>query len=258
MSERQRIIESRRLVFFKRMMLIIMCLSLPFLIADLFAAREIFPVLTAFFLILAVLYMLAGKVHAPGLFRAMCLLLAGIILFLLYISSHDPRSYLFTPIVPLVFYLMLGKREGMIWSFLFLASLVLLNMAAYPAGAGGQWMNENMLLLSSVTAVYLMVIAAANQIETTFQRVYESLQEANTTLEEKNAALMQAQEEINTLKSVVPMCSRCKKVHDEDGSYVEIDVYISRHTDSDISHGLCPECTKELYPELAEEILKKA
>ena len=33
--------------------------------------------------------------------------------------------------------------------------------------------------------------------------------------------------------------------------------YITNHSDTDFSHGICPECTKKIYPEFADELLKK-
>ena len=49
----------------------------------------------------------------------------------------------------------------------------------------------------------------------------------------------------------------CKKVRDDEGYWQEVEVYVSHHSEADFSHGICPDCYKELYPELANNKFKK-
>ena len=76
-------------------------------------------------------------------------------------------------------------------------------------------------------------------------------------LNERNEALKKALSEIKTLRSILPMCSHCRKVRDDKGMWERLDAYLSEHTDTRFSHGLCPDCIKELYPEDADDILKQ-
>ena len=48
----------------------------------------------------------------------------------------------------------------------------------------------------------------------------------------------------------------CKKIRNDKGYWEQVDVYIHEHTEADISHGICPECMKEHYPEEYEDIKK--
>ena len=50
------------------------------------------------------------------------------------------------------------------------------------------------------------------------------------------------------------ICANCKKIRDDAGLWTRIENYLSEHTQALISHGLCPECIKELYPEIADKI----
>lgn len=59
--------------------------------------------------------------------------------------------------------------------------------------------------------------------------------------------------EVRTLHGVLPICSSCKKIRDEEGAWQQLESYISRRTDTLFSHGFCKECFERLYPELAEE-----
>lgn len=56
--------------------------------------------------------------------------------------------------------------------------------------------------------------------------------------------------EIKTLKGIVPICSSCKKIRDDQGFWNQIESYIRDHSEAEFSHGICPDCAKTLYPEL--------
>ena len=58
-----------------------------------------------------------------------------------------------------------------------------------------------------------------------------------------------AEEEITTLRGILPICSNCKKIRDDDGYWNQIESYIHEHSHAKFSHGICPECAKKLYPD---------
>jgi len=60
--------------------------------------------------------------------------------------------------------------------------------------------------------------------------------------------LQEALKEIKTLRGILPLCSFCKKIRDDKGYWEQVDVYIHKHLQADISHGICPECMKAHYP----------
>jgi PAS domain S-box-containing protein len=55
--------------------------------------------------------------------------------------------------------------------------------------------------------------------------------------------------EMEKLRNLLPICSCCKKIRDDRGRWQDVDSYLFEHSDTRFSHGLCPECTKKLYPE---------
>lgn len=55
--------------------------------------------------------------------------------------------------------------------------------------------------------------------------------------------------EINALKGVIPVCCSCRRVRRDDQAYVSLENYISKNLAVKFSHGLCPECSKKLYPD---------
>ena len=70
--------------------------------------------------------------------------------------------------------------------------------------------------------------------------------------------LEQALSKIRILESFLPICSNCKKIRISDSnatkkeSWQSIESYITEHTNTKFSHGICPDCMKKLYPELTK------
>lgn len=79
--------------------------------------------------------------------------------------------------------------------------------------------------------------------------------EMQDILSAKIEELQRALSEIKTLRGIVPICSSCKKIRDDQGYWNQVEVYVRNHTEASFSHGLCPECIRRLYPELANEVI---
>jgi hypothetical protein len=61
--------------------------------------------------------------------------------------------------------------------------------------------------------------------------------------------LQKAIDEIQTLRGILPLCSFCKKIRNDNGEWENVDTYIHKHSEADVSHGVCPDCIKKHYPE---------
>lgn len=62
--------------------------------------------------------------------------------------------------------------------------------------------------------------------------------------------LKNAYEEIKTLKGLIPICASCKNIRDDKGFWENVENYISKHSEAEFTHSICPECVKELYPDI--------
>ena len=58
---------------------------------------------------------------------------------------------------------------------------------------------------------------------------------------------------VNTIGGFIPICSNCKKIRDGNGSWLPIERYLMNYTEHEFSHGICPECRRNLYPDLFKE-----
>lgn len=74
--------------------------------------------------------------------------------------------------------------------------------------------------------------------------------EREQLIEDLQAALAK----VRTLSGLLPICANCKKIRDDHGYWTQIESYIHEHSEADFSHGLCPDCVDELYPEVRPEL----
>jgi len=81
----------------------------------------------------------------------------------------------------------------------------------------------------------------------------ENLQEM---VDKKSADLILAMKDLSDLKSMLPICSHCKKIRDDQGYWHQVENYISDHSGIDFSHSMCPDCVEELYPQYKDKISK--
>lgn len=61
--------------------------------------------------------------------------------------------------------------------------------------------------------------------------------------------------EIRHLRGILPMCSYCKRIREDEGYWSAVEEYISRHSDAEFSHGLCDECLLAHFPEYAGSVI---
>lgn len=69
-------------------------------------------------------------------------------------------------------------------------------------------------------------------------------------LQKLNTKLQKALDEIKQLHGIIPICASCMKIRDDQGIWNKIDRYIQEHSEVKFSHGICPDCTTKLYPDI--------
>jgi AmiR/NasT family two-component response regulator len=81
-------------------------------------------------------------------------------------------------------------------------------------------------------------------------RLNAELQAGNEARERLILELQEALAQVKTLSGLLPICSSCKRIRDDEGYWNQLEAYIQDHSEVVFSHGLCPECAKKLYPEI--------
>ncbi len=123
------------------------------------------------------------------------------------------------------------------------------------------WWFKVFIMLLSICIVYggfywrmRIIKAQKKQLEAQVNERTEQLNSTNLKLgkevdEHQNTIvkLKSSLKEIKTLSGLLPICSHCKKIRDDKGYWKQIDVYIQKHSEAQFTHGMCPECSDELY-----------
>lgn len=86
---------------------------------------------------------------------------------------------------------------------------------------------------------------------------YDNVLKQKRELELMNRELRTARATIDTLQGILPICSGCKKIKDQNDQWQLLEKYISDRSDTQFSHGLCPECVQRLYPDVYAKLRDK-
>ena len=63
--------------------------------------------------------------------------------------------------------------------------------------------------------------------------------------------------EIKTLRGILPICASCKKIRDDKGYWQQVEIYVSKNSKAEFSHGYCPECLKKVKKEIRDSRNRK-
>lgn len=111
--------------------------------------------------------------------------------------------------------------------------------------------DEKTLLLSLTN----IVGQPASQVATTAMLLTINDISQRKHAEEEKIRLMSESHEatikVKTLSGLLPICSSCKKIRDEHGTWNVLEKYIHDHSEAHFTHGLCPECVKRYFPDQA-------
>ena len=68
-------------------------------------------------------------------------------------------------------------------------------------------------------------------------------------IKKNNKSLEKAMAEIKALRGILPICTHCKQIRNDDGYWTKLEQYISEHSDAQFSHSICDACLEKYYPE---------
>lgn len=90
----------------------------------------------------------------------------------------------------------------------------------------------------------------ARSFNEAFELRKQALEEREEVIGKLNASLAK----VKQLSGMLPICSSCKKVRDDNGYWSQIESYIRDRSEAEFSHSLCPECTRKLYPQIRTDV----
>lgn len=76
-------------------------------------------------------------------------------------------------------------------------------------------------------------------------QVGERVVELQTALADRVKMLEEAIVKIKTLQGLLPICSYCKKIRNDQDYWQQIETYVAEHTQAEFTHGICPDCLEK-------------
>jgi len=112
--------------------------------------------------------------------------------------------------------------------------------------AGGKALSfENRYLCKDGSYRWLRWNAAPGSAERVIYSVARDITDAKRAEQEREGLVRELQSalaEVNALREILPICSYCRKIRDDENYWHTVEDYISEHTMTRFSHGICPTC----------------
>ena len=100
----------------------------------------------------------------------------------------------------------------------------------------------------------LLALAATGLVWAGVRWRVRALRRHTVELQEKVA---EAVANVKVLNGLLPICSGCKRIRSDEGYWHQIEAYIRERTDADFTHGMCPDCMRQYFPEVADRVLAR-
>jgi hypothetical protein len=108
---------------------------------------------------------------------------------------------------------------------------------------------ETVAVLAAYSFPNAFGIFVSRRLNRSHRQQFVLLMQERRAREELETALA----EVKTLRGIIPICSYCRKIRNDEGYYEAVEKYIMEHSEAVFSHTYCPECFAEHYPHLQEE-----
>jgi signal transduction histidine kinase len=113
------------------------------------------------------------------------------------------------------------------------------------------------VVIGVASLLVVQAIRAARLRHEAEEKLLAYQEQLEEQVRERTKGLKQALEQIKTLRGIIPICSYCKQIRDDKGYWSQVEQYVSEHSEAEFSHGICPRCMREHFPETAKKLLKK-
>jgi hypothetical protein len=69
---------------------------------------------------------------------------------------------------------------------------------------------------------------------------------------------LRVEDPLDSVREFLPICSSCKKIRDDGGLWHHLEAYFSEQFSVRFTHGICPDCVQQMYPEAVKRHLRYA
>ncbi|MBN2514970.1 MAG: hypothetical protein JXC33_02940 [Deltaproteobacteria bacterium] len=249
-------LEVLRKIVLKNLLLLVGFVTLPILCIVVYSEKHyiLFIIDSAFFLFLVAIFFYLRKSKNHDSAAVIGTMAMGVLFFffVVYAGVYNKTYYIWAFLYPLLSLFLLGTVRGSFFSLLLLGIVCTLFIVARHMAFMPSYDIEKEIRFG---AVYITIYLIAFVMEKVRQAIQDRLNISKSKLEktiaEKEHLIQKLQktiDEVTVLRGILPICSHCKKIWDDKGYRHQVESYFSTHSEAGFTHGICPECMKELYP----------
>ncbi|MBN2527796.1 MAG: hypothetical protein JXR76_15510 [Deltaproteobacteria bacterium] len=196
-------------------------------------------------IVLVVALNLKGIRRVIELYHGFLALLFVFLVVPFYLPTARATDHLWLYLFPLFASFAVGFRAGLIW------------ICAMLLFVGVKMLAPSLIKLDPVpiysavffVSIYLLVGYFSSIMAWMTEKYLQRVRRQMNRLE-------QVYDGIQTLKGLVPVCSVCKSIRNDDGYWTRVDFHLYEHTEMLPNDAICPDCLKENMPEIYEEMKK--
>lgn len=124
----------------------------------------------------------------------------------------------------------------------------------YELGVAPEEIAKWAAIAALPVALFILCVLVYNRrLRKEIIRRRQAEQEREKVIQDLQNALLN----VKQLKGLLPICSSCKKIRDDQGYWQQVEEYVTQHSEAEFSHGICPQCMEKLYPETYERMKQK-
>ena len=214
-----------KIFFFNSIFILYLVVAIPFIIIHIINKNFfLLFILSSGLIFLSIMkFLICNTKKYKFIFSATALMMVTIFLSNFITGGTDNNGPLWYYSFPMMALILLGLKQGSLFSIslLIISFLLLVN-------------PFNRIMMTAYNPTFLIRFFISYTLVFILAFIYE-FQKQKT------------RKELKELKGFLPICSHCKKIRDDKGYWNQVEKYIQNHSDAKFSHGICPECSDELY-----------
>ena len=116
-----------------------------------------------------------------------------------------------------------------------------------------EWRSEAWKLSAFIGVFLILTVVSAVLIHRDWRRNGQEV----VRREQAQDLLLRQKEELEAtlartkrLEGILSICMHCKKINNKQESWEQLEKYITDHSDAHFSHGICPDCIRQYFPDL--------
>lgn len=121
-------------------------------------------------------------------------------------------------------------------------NLILLRLFWVNSGESGT-IDGDIIVIVVMNAIGALLVWNRHETRVRSAQLWDAEQRVRASLEQTLA-------ELKLLRGIIPICAHCKEVRTELGDWQQLESYVRARTDTQFSHGVCPNCAMKHYADL--------